>query len=176
MSTTVPSTWQLDTVHSSASFAVKHMVVSTFRAKFDEIDATLDLSGDEPRLTGRVPVASIEVKDENLYGHIQSEEFFDAANHPDITFVSTAVRRGAGDEVTVEGDLTIKGITHRVTGTGTLTEPTEDAFGATRVGVELETVVDRTQFGLNWNQPLPKGGFAVANDVKLHIHLEFVQA
>jgi polyisoprenoid-binding protein YceI len=176
MSTTVPSTWQLDTVHSSASFAVKHMVVSTFRAKFDDVAATLDLSGDEPKLTGTVAVASIDVKDDNLRGHLQSAEFFDAENTPEITFVSTSVTRGSGDEVTVEGDLTIKGTTKPVTATGTITAPTEDAFGNTRVGVELETVVDRTQFGLNWNQPLPKGGFAVADDVKLHVHLEFVGA
>jgi polyisoprenoid-binding protein YceI len=174
--TAVPTTWQMDTVHSSAAFAVKHMVVSTFRAKFDDVAATLDLSGDEPALTGRVAVASIDVKDDNLRAHLLSQDFFDAANAPEIVFVSTKVERGSGDDVAVEGELTIKGVTKTVSATGTITEPTEDPFGSTRVCVTLETVVDRTQFGLDWNQPLPKGGFALADDVTLHVELEFVGA
>jgi len=177
MSTTTPTaTWNLDTVHSTASFAVKHMVVSTFRAEFGTIEATLDTSADEPKLTGRVPIESVSLRDENLRGHLYSEEFFDVANHPNVEFVSTSVERGEGDAVTVRGDLTIKGITKPVVGTGVITEPTEDAFGGTRIGVELETVLDRTEYELNWNAPLPKGGFALANDVKLSIHLEFAQA
>jgi polyisoprenoid-binding protein YceI len=173
---TEATTWTLDTVHSSASFAVKHMIVSTFRADFETIEATLDTSGDEPKLTGRVPVESVNLRDENLRGHLYSEEFFDVANTPTVDFVSTSIERGEGDAVTVHGDLTVKGITKPVVGIGTITEPTEDAFGGTRIGVELETTLDRTAYDLNWNAPLPKGGFALANDVKLQIHLEFVQA
>jgi polyisoprenoid-binding protein YceI len=169
-------TWTLDTVHSTASFAVKHMVVSTFRAEFEKIDATLDTSGDEPKLTGSVPVDSVILRDENLRGHLYSEEFFDVANTPTVEFISTSIERGEGDNVTVRGDLTVKGITKPVVGTGVITEPTEDAFGGTRIGVALETTLDRTAYDLNWNAPLPKGGFALANDVKLNINLEFVAA
>ena len=173
---TEATTWTLDTVHSDASFAVKHMGVSTFRAEFATVDATLDTSGDDIKLTGRVPVESVILKDENLRGHLYSEEFFDVANTPNVDFVSTSIERGAGDEVTVRGDLTIKGVTKPVVGKGVVTQPTEDAFGGTRTGVDLEAVLDRTEYGLNWNAPLPKGGFALSNDVKLHIHLEFVAA
>jgi len=173
---TEATTWTLDTVHSSASFAVKHMIVSTFRADFGTIEATLQTDGDEVKLTGRVPVASVNLKDENLRGHLYSAEFFDIDNTPDVEFVSTSIERGEGDAVTVRGDLTVKGITKPVVGTGTITQPTEDAFGGTRIGVELETTIDRTAHDLNWNAPLPKGGFALANDVALQIHLEFVQA
>ncbi len=177
MSTTTPTaTWALDTIHSTASFAVKHMVVSTFRAEFGTIEATLDTSGAEPKLTGRVPIESVTLRDENLRGHLYSEEFFDVANHPYVEFVSTSVERGEDNAVTVRGDLTIKGITKPVAGTGVITEPTEDISGGTRVGVELETTLDRREFDLNWNAPLPKGGFALANEVKLFIALEFAQS
>ncbi len=91
--------------------------------------------------------------------------------------MSTAVRRiDGGPAVEVDGDLTIKGTTNPVTATGYITEPTEDIAGNTKVGVELTTVIDRTAFGLNWNAPLPKGGFAVDNDVTLTVNLEFVAA
>jgi polyisoprenoid-binding protein YceI len=152
------------------------MVVSTFRAEFATVEATLDTSGDEPRLTGRVPIESVTLRDENLRGHLYAEDFFDVANNPNVDFVSTSVERGEGDEVTVRGDLTIKGVTQPVVGKGTISGPVEDIGGHTRIGVELETTLDRTAYGLNWNAPLPKGGFALSNDVKLFIHLEFVAA
>jgi polyisoprenoid-binding protein YceI len=175
--TTAPvATWTVDPVHSTANFAVKHMVVATFRGGFEDVTGTLDLAGPAPVVTGAVNVASVRVKDENLYGHLQSPDFFDAARTPQITFASTAIRRGSGAEVTVEGDLTIKGTTQRVTATGEWVEVEADITGSPRIGIDLRTVVDRTAFGLNWNAPLPKGGVAVANDVTLEVHLEFVPA
>jgi polyisoprenoid-binding protein YceI len=171
----VTGTWTVDPVHSTATFAVKHMVVATFRGSFAEVDGSLDTSGETPVLTGRVPVASIEVKDENLKGHLLSGDFFAADEHPDITFTSTSFERD-GDTVNVEGDLTIKGISQRVRGTGELAGPATDIAGAEKIGIDIETVVDRTKFGLNWNAELPKGGFALADDVKISVHLELVQA
>ncbi len=177
MSATDTATWTLDTVHSTADFTVKHMVVATFRGTFDDLSATLEFDGDTPKITGSVPVASVVVKDENLYGHLQGPDFFDAERTPQITFASTAVRRiGDGPAVEVDGELTIKGTTNSVTATGYITDPTEDIAGNQKVGVELVTTIDRTAFGLNWNAPLPKGGFAVENDVTLTINLEFAAA
>lgn len=171
----VTGTWTVDPIHSSASFAVKHMVVATFRGSFAEIDAKLDVTGDTPQLTGTVPVASIEVKDENLKGHLLADDFFAADQHPTITFVSTSFERD-GEDLTVEGDLTVKGVTQRVVGKGTLVGPATDIQENEKIGVDLDTIVDRTAFGLNWNAPLPKGGVALGNDVTLSIHLELVQA
>src|SRR4051794_13272246 len=169
-------TWQLDNVHSSAGFAVKHMVVSTFRGRFEDFDATLDVGEDgDARLVGIVRTDSIVVKDENLAAHLKSPEFFDVERYPELRFESTSVRR-EGDELVVDGELTIKGHTHPVQGRGAFVGPHEDIAGNTKVGLTLETVVDRTQFGLNWNAPLPKGGFALANDVALQIELELVGA
>ena len=168
--------WAADPVHSTANFAVKHMVVATFRGGFEDVTGTLDLAGEQPAVTGAVNVASVRVKDENLYGHLQSPDFFDAERTPQITFASTSVVRGEGSDVTVEGDLTIKGTTQRVRATGEWVEVEADISGSPRIGLDLETVVDRTAYGLNWNAPLPKGGVAVANDVTLNVHLEFVPA
>ena len=174
LQTALPTgTWNFDPVHSSASFAVKHMVVSTFRGRFEEVDATLD--GEAQRLEGRVKVDSIEVKDENLKGHLLAPDFFDAGANPEISFVSTGFR-GTPEDLVVEGDLTVKGITQRVEGKGQITQPTETPFGTTVVGVTLEATIDRTAFGLNWNMELPKGGWALGNDVKLTVELEFVKA
>ena len=166
-------TWVLDPIHSSASFAVKHMVVSTFRGRFEKFDATLT----DGKLVGTVDVGSIVVKDENLAAHLQSPEFFDAERHPELRFESTDIRRtGDGDEVVVDGELTIKGITKPVEARGTLEGPAVTFGDVNKVGLTLEAIIDRTEFGLNWNAPLPKGGFALANDVKLIVELELAKA
>jgi polyisoprenoid-binding protein YceI len=168
-------TWQLDPVHSSASFAVKHMVVATFRGRFEQFDATLtaDDSG-AAKLTGTVKADSIVVKDENLGEHLKSPDFFDTERHPEITYVSNAVRRN-GDELVVDGELTIKGHTHPVEARGTITDPAVTFGDVEKIGIALEAIIDRTTFGLEWNAPLPKGGVALANDVKLIVELELAK-
>jgi len=168
------ATWGLDKTHSTADFALKYMV-STYKTGFERFDVSLDTTGGQPRLTGTVAPDSIAVRDENFHAHLQSPEFFDTENHPEITFASTAWRQ-EGDEVAVDGELTIKGDTRPVQARGTLTPPHEDPFGGTRLGLHLEASVDRTHFGLNWNNPLPKGGLALANDVRLIVDLQLVQA
>jgi polyisoprenoid-binding protein YceI len=168
--------WKIDTIHSHVGFAVKHMVVSTFRGRFG--DYTGALVADEqgtPRLEGSVAVDSIEVKDENLAGHLKSPDFFDSATYPRIEFASSDIRVLDGGSIEVEGDLTIKGNTHRVTARGTIVGPHVDIAGNDKLGVELEAVIDRREYGLEWNAPLPKGGFALDNDVKLQVSLELTR-
>jgi polyisoprenoid-binding protein YceI len=173
--TTIPAgTYTSVIAHSEANFAVKY-VVSTFRGGFDQFDATLTADENGARLDGTVKADSLVVKDENLAAHLKSPEFFDTEQYPEITFHSLQITRD-GDGVTLDGELELKGHKERVTGKGTITGPAEDAFGNTKIGLELETVVDRTAFGLNWNAPLPKGGFALSNDVKLQVVLELVKA
>ena len=123
---------------------------------------------------GAARIASLRVKDENLTGHLQSPEFFDGERHPELNFVSTAIRRN-GDKVEIDGNLTIKGITKPAPLTGTISGPTVDHFGATRVGFKLQTVIDRTQFDMKWNMPLPNGEPALANEVTLKADLSLVQ-
>jgi polyisoprenoid-binding protein YceI len=166
-------TYRLDPVHSSANFAVKHMVVATFRGRFDEFDAMLTVAEDGAKtLNGVVQVGSIEVKDENLKGHLASPEFFDLEQYPEIRFDSSDIVIGEGSTVVLDGDLTIKGHTHRVEARGEISGPAVTFGDLTKVGLSLETVIDRTKYGLEWNAPLPKGGFALANDVKLTVELE----
>src|SRR3954467_5001964 len=146
-------TWQLDKVHSTAGFAVKHMVVATFRGRFEDFDATFEVGEDgEGKLVGSVRTDSIVVKDENLAGHLKSPDFFDTERYPELKFESTSIRR-EGDELIVDGELTIKGNTHPVEGRGVLVGPHDDIAGNTKLGLTLETTIDRTQYGLNWNAP-----------------------
>lgn len=175
---TVPAgtAWTADPVHSTVGFAVKHMVVSTFRGRFEDFAATLRADEDGTlHLSGRVRADSIVVKDEDLAAHLRAPDFFDTAEHPEIAFASTLVRAGDG-ELVVEGELTIKGHTRPLRARGSITEPHETLGGVVKLGVQLEATVDRTEYGLNWNAPLPKGGFALANDVTLQADLELVEA
>jgi polyisoprenoid-binding protein YceI len=165
--------YTLDPVHSTVGFEVKHMI-STFRGSFREYDAGLDNSNGAARLEGTAEVASVDVRDENLAGHLQSEDFFHAEKHPQIRFASDSIELAADGSVTLEGELTIRGITKPITATGRYERVEADMGGGERLGIGLETVVDRRDFDLNWNAPLPKGGFALGNDVKLVVHLELV--
>lgn len=180
MSTTIQTqiptgTYTVDKIHSHVGFAVKHMVVATFRGEFKDYDVKLESTGDSVKLEGVVPVTSISVDDENLTGHLLAPDFFDAERTPEIRFVSTDVRIADNGEVVVDGDLTIKGHTQAVEGRGTIAGPHTDIAGNEKLGLEIETIIDRTAYGLNWNAPLPKGGFALANDVKLSIALELAK-
>ena len=166
-------TWKSDSVHSTVGFAVKHHVVATFRGKFTDYEATLT-GGDEPKLSGVVKVASVKTEDENQQGHLQSPDFFDAERHPEFTFESTSIRRD-GETFSADADLTLKGVTKPVTVSGTIVGPVSDPYGGERLGLTLETSIDRTAFGIDWNSPLPGGGLAVSNEVKLIAELELVK-
>jgi polyisoprenoid-binding protein YceI len=168
--------WKIDPVHSRVGFAVKHMVVSTFRGQFGAYDGRL-VAGEDgaPHLEGWVDVGSIEVKDDNLAAHLASPEFFDNERYPRIDFVSTSVWLGDGGELQIDGELTIKGRTRPVHATGELSGPHVDIAGNDKVGVELRATIDRREFDLNWNAPLPSGGFALDNDVTLEVSLELVR-
>ena len=166
--TTVPAgTWQADTIHSSVGFEVSYLGISTFSGEFNGFEATLA----DGELTGKAPVANIEVKDENLYAHLLAPDFFDAERHPELSFSGTATAPGA-----FEGEITIKGVTKPATLAGTIIGPVTDAYGNERYALRLETVIDRTEFGIEWNAPLPGGGFALSNNVKLKADLTLVKA
>lgn len=160
-------TFLADTVHSSVGFEVPY-AVATFSGTVTDFDATLT----DGRLEGSARIESIQLKDENLQAHLLSPEFFDAERHPVLTFAGELSRDG--DTATVEGEITLKGITRPVTLEGTIAGPAVDHFGKTRVGLTLETVVDRTQFDMNWNMPLPTGEPALANEVTLKADLTLV--
>jgi polyisoprenoid-binding protein YceI len=170
------TTWTADPVHSTVGFAVKHMVVSTFRGRFEDYEATLTAAADGTlRLRGRVRADSISVKDETLAAHLRAPDFFDTERHPYVEFSSTLVR-AAGGALSVDGELTIKGHTRPLAARGSVTEPHVTLGDVEKVGVELEATVDRTDYGLDWNAPLPKGGLALAIQVELLVSLELARA
>ncbi|HST18911.1 MAG TPA: YceI family protein [Gaiellaceae bacterium] len=161
-------TWQADTVHSRVAFEVPY-AVATFSGEVPEFEATLA----DGKLRGSARISSITVKDENLEAHLLSPEFFDAERHPVVRFETEGLRRD-GDQVEVEGAITIKGITKPATLRGTIVGPTVDHFGKNRVGLDLSTTIDRTAFDINWNMPLPNGEPALANEVTLTADLTLV--
>jgi polyisoprenoid-binding protein YceI len=162
--------WNFAPVHSSVDFSVKYLVAQ-FRGSFQELDAKLEGGV----LTGSAKVASIKVKDENLTGHLMAPDFFDAEQFPEISFKSTILDI-EGDQLTLDGELTLKGVTKPVKATGTVAGPTEDFMGNTRLGFTLETKINRTDFGVSWNADLPKGGKALGDEVTLTVELEFHKA
>jgi polyisoprenoid-binding protein YceI len=167
----VRGTYTADPVHSSFGFAVRYQGVSLFRGSLSEVSATLS----DGRLEGTAEVESISIRTpEQFRQHVLSAEFFDAANHPQVRFGSTELDFRPDGTARVAGELTIKGITRPVEATGVWTEPAPDAFGNTRGHLNLDAVVDRTEFDMNWNMPLPSGGAALANDVTLTVELSLV--
>ena len=162
-------TWILDAVHSTIAFEIPYLA-GTFRGQFRDVDARLT----EESLTGSARVASVDVKDENLSAHLQSPEFFDAERHPELKFESREIDR-SGETVTVRGEITLRGVTKPVELSGTISGPLTDGHGRERLILKLETTVDRTEFGLNWNMPLPSGEPSLANEVRLVAELYFVQ-
>lgn len=169
---TVPAgTWTVDQVHSVAGFAVRHMVVGTFRGEFSDIDATLV----DGKLVGRVKVGSLQIKDEKLKGHLFSPDFFDAERYPEIVYESSSLSVSDG-ALTSEGTLTIKDTSVPVTATGRLAGPAVTLGEVEKIGIDLETTVDREAVGLAWNAPLPKGGFVLGKDVTITVTLELALA
>jgi polyisoprenoid-binding protein YceI len=172
---TLPTgTWTIDPVHSQVGFAVGYHV-GTFRGSFSPVDAKLEVDADgNATLTGSTSVASVKVQDENLAVHLQAPDFFDAERTPDISFTSTAIRV-SGDQIEIDGELTIKGTTVPVTAKGYVGEQ-KMYMERPYFGLELEATVDRTRFGLNWNNPLPSGDPALANEVSVNVDLYLTKA
>jgi polyisoprenoid-binding protein YceI len=176
MSTTITEqaiptgTWTLDKVHSSVGYAVRHSGVSLFKGTVETFDAELV----DGTLRGSADVSSITVNDENLQAHLLSPEFFDVERTPVVSFESSSIRR-EGDELTVDGELEIRGVRQPVTLTGTIAGPVEGPAGE-KLGITLETAIDRTTFGITWNMQLPGGGFILDNEVTLTAHLELARA
>jgi polyisoprenoid-binding protein YceI len=167
-------TWTVDPVHSQVGFAVAYHV-GTFRGSFAPVEARLEVGEDgEAKLTGSASVSGVKVQDENLSAHLQSPDFFDAERTPEIAFASTSIRP-SGEELEIVGELTIKGTTLPVTATGRVGEQ-KDYMDRPYFGLELTSTIDRTQFGLLWNNPLPNGDQALANEVTVTAELFLTRA
>ncbi len=167
-------TWNLDPVHSRVDFEVSYLA-GTFRGEFHEIGAELTVDLARASLEGTAKVASVDVKDENLAAHLQSPDFFDGERHPELRFVAQDIHLDGDGKVSVHGELTIKGVTKPVAVTGTVTAPIADPYGNDRIGLGLTAKIDRTDFGVDWNNPFPSGEVSLANDVTILAELQFVK-
>lgn len=163
---TIPEgTWAIDPVWSSVEFEVKKVGLVAIKGRALGFRGTI-VGGEKPSIEGAVEVSSITTFDETRDAHIQSPDFFDAPRYPELRFESTSVDL-EGDELVVRGNLTIKGTTKPVELRGSFLGATLDMSSNDRIGVELSGTIDRTEFGLTWNAPLPGGGFLLPNDATL---------
>ena len=180
--TTEVPTWQLDPAHSSVEFSVKHMMMTTVRGRFKEVEATLTGDREHPEQAGvqaTIMVASIDTGVADRDGHLRGPDFFDAERFPKITFHSTRVEkapRKEGDRFQVVGEMVIRDSSMDVTfdcqyeGRGT------DPWGKTRAGFSFRTDIDRREWGLKWNQALETGGVLVGNTDRIEGEVQFVRA
>jgi polyisoprenoid-binding protein YceI len=167
-------TWSIDPVHSTVEFDVTHAGIATVKGRAPAIAGTIR-GGDEPAIEGTIAVPSLTTFDETRDAHLQTPDFFDAERYPELRFVSSSVESHDG-ELIVKGDLTIRGVTKPVELRGTFRSETLDAYGNERIGLDLSGTVDRTEFGVSWNTPLPGGKPALANEVTIVGELAFVKA
>jgi polyisoprenoid-binding protein YceI len=174
--TIAPGVYTRDPIHSSVGFSVRHFGAGKFRGSFADFDA--ELAVDEAgslALTGVVKVDSVQVREPRLADHLKAPDFFDAERYPEIKFESTSVTIADDGTVELDGNLTLKDTTKSVKGTGEINYVADDGYGNGRIGLELTTTIDRTEFGVSFDATLPGGQPVVANDVTLHIELELVK-
>ncbi|MBV9313840.1 MAG: polyisoprenoid-binding protein [Pseudonocardia sp.] len=170
-------TFVADPVHSSLSFTVTHMMVSRFRASFADVEATAFTSDDGVHIDGSIGVESVSITTpEQFREHVvYGKDFFDARQYPRITFRSTKVDLAPDGKAGVDVELTIKGITRPVQLTGQWIAPVEDLGGRLRGAVTLSATVDRRDWDITWQAPLPKGGDALGTEVTLEAQVELIE-
>src|SRR3989440_13104180 len=162
-------TWGADTVHSTVGFAVPYLM-GTFQGTFSDYEARLS----DGVLRGTAKVGSVQAKDPNLEAHLQSPEFFDAERFPELSFEARDINR-SGDDLSIAGELTLKGHTEPVEIQGHINDPVADPYGGERFGLQLETTVDRTKFGINWHNPLPGRDPALSDDPTIAVDPHLAQ-
>lgn len=171
-------TWNIDTSHSEVTFAVRHMMISTVRGKFNTFGGTIDFNESDPTLSTiavSIDVASVDTRDEKRDGHLKSGDFFDAEKYPTLTFTSTKVEKLSDKRARVTGDLTIKDVTRSVVLDVDYAGQARSPWGTTSAGFSASTKINRKDFGLTWNVALETGGVLVGDDVSIAIEAELVK-
>jgi polyisoprenoid-binding protein YceI len=174
---TLPAgTWGVDPIHSAIGFEVKHFGISTFRGRFTGYDGRIETGdGSLGRVEGTVQVESVDVKDPQLAGHLQSEDFFDAANTPEIAYASTGARQLDGERFELIGDLTIRGVTKPVTLEVSVEGAGQDPYGNDRISLTGTGEIDRTEYGITWNNTIDNGALVLGEKVRLVMSVEAVR-
>jgi len=170
-------TFKIDPAHSSIGFTVKHMMVTTVRGRFGEFAGTVELPDGDPtqaRAEFTIQAASIDTGVAQRDEHLRSADFFDAAQHPELSYRSSEIHALGGDRYRADGELTIRGVTKPISLEIELGERVRDPWGNDRVGLEVRGKLNRKAWGLNWNQALEAGGMLVSEEVKLEIEAAMV--
>jgi polyisoprenoid-binding protein YceI len=168
--------YTVDGAHSNVGFEIRHMAIATVRGRFSKFEGTVESDNGTLKLSGSVDVSSVDTNEAQRDGHLQSPDFFDVAQYPQITFVSTGAHPSGDGQIKLTGDITIKGVTKPIELTGEIGENGQDPWGNERIGFELEGKIDRREFGLKWNQTLPNGNLGLAHEVKLVISVSAIKA
>ncbi len=170
-------TYEADPDHSSLEAGVRHMGVGLFRMRLSDVSATLSGEDGALRLQGRAAVESISIRNPPEFREhvVYGADFFDARKHPYVSFASDQIELGDDGTLRIEGELTIKGITRPIAGTGTYREPIDDPYGAVRTAIDVSATIDRRDFEMDWQAPLPKGGDVLDWHVELDVHLELIR-
>lgn len=171
--------WNLDASHSEVTFKVKHLMINNVTGKFSTFDVSATADDDafsNAKITFTAHTDSIDTKNEQRDAHLKGEDFFDSAKYPTITFVSTAYTKKSDDEATLNGDLTIKGITHNVALEVEVGGIAKDPWGNTKAGFTVSGKINRKDFGLTWNAALETGGVLVSDDVRFSAEIQLIKA
>lgn len=170
--------WQIDTTHSEVQFKVKHMMISTVTGYFSNFNATVETEGDDfttAKAEFTADLSSISTNNEQRDAHLKSADFFDAENHPQVTFKSSRLEKIDDENYTLHGDLTIRGTTKPVTLKVEFGGIAVDPWGNTRVGFTIDGKINRKDYGLNWSAVTEAGGIVVSDEVRLHVNAEFIK-
>lgn len=168
------ATYQVDPVHSQVQFTVDHLVVFKVSGTFAEYEGSIEADAAGKTLksaSAAIKVASLDTREAKRDEHLRSVDFFDAASHPTLTFVSKKVE-GSGDNITVHGDLTIRGTTREVVLKGRFRGANTDPWGNVRAGFSASTVINRHDYGLTWNKALEAGGVVVGDEVTINLEIQ----
>jgi polyisoprenoid-binding protein YceI len=169
-------TWKVDPVHSSVEFQVKHLGIATVKGQFKEFEGTLEVNDEGARAYGRASVASVDTREPQRDAHLRSADFFDAENHPEITFESTAIRQLDEDTFEIEGNFTIHGVTRTLTLEATLEGTETDPQGNARVGLSARAQINRSDYDMKFNMALGSGNVVVGDKVKIQLDISAVKA
>ena len=170
-----PTTWNIDTAHSDAEVAVRHMMISTVKGHFAAVAGTVLMNESDPAASTvdvTIPLASIDTRDPKRDAHLKSADFFDAEKFPAITFKSTRVSGDLQGTFTVVGNLSMHGVTRPVTLEVEAAGRGKDPWGGEVAGFSARTKVNRKDFGLEWNVALETGGVLVGDEVKISLEVE----
>jgi polyisoprenoid-binding protein YceI len=177
---TTTTTWNIDPAHTAAEFKVKHMMIANVKGNFSRVSGVLIRDESDPandRVEATIEAASIDTRNEQRDGHLKSADFFHVEKFPTLHFKSTDINVVGEGELSVEGDLTIRGVTRKVSfAVEGPTPPAKDPWGNTRIGVSASAKINRKDFGLTWNAALETGGILVGDDITITLDAQFVKA